>query len=248
MPRDPLSPFVSLYAHRGVSSIETENTIPAFEKAVELGIPGIELDVQWLTSGEIVVYHDEDVARYFATPEGGGKLSQMDMNAVRSLRPISSSAHRGIPLLADVFSSTGSSVAFDIEIKGYAIPSIKQLAALAELIVTAGMEAMVVVSSFDPRILLAWKQLGTAIPAGLIYEDESRKLIEQQAPWEEVISIPDFEKPHYSMETDIDAAVKKGKTVCVWTVDDESLGIKLIDKGVRGIISNAPQKLPQIIN
>ena len=52
-----------LFAHRGVSSLAPENTMAAFKKVKELGIPGVELDVHLTKSGELVVIHDESVKR-----------------------------------------------------------------------------------------------------------------------------------------------------------------------------------------
>ncbi len=54
---------VLIFAHRGVQTIAPENTILAFEKALEIGIDGIELDVQLTKDGEIVVIHDEELGR-----------------------------------------------------------------------------------------------------------------------------------------------------------------------------------------
>ena len=52
-----------VWAHRGASGYMPENTLPSFQKAVELGADGIELDIQLSKDGEIVVCHDEMVDR-----------------------------------------------------------------------------------------------------------------------------------------------------------------------------------------
>lgn len=49
--------------HRGASGYAPENTMAAFEKAVEMGADGIELDVQLTKDGELVVIHDETIDR-----------------------------------------------------------------------------------------------------------------------------------------------------------------------------------------
>ena len=49
---------VSIIAHRGASRAFHENTIRAFERAVELGVDGIELDVHATRDGVLVVHHD----------------------------------------------------------------------------------------------------------------------------------------------------------------------------------------------
>ena len=50
-------------AHRGASAEERENTLPAFERAIELGADFVELDVQVASDGTPVVFHDLDLAR-----------------------------------------------------------------------------------------------------------------------------------------------------------------------------------------
>ena len=51
------------FAHRGFSGQFPENTMLAFEKAVEAGADGIELDVQFSKDGELVIMHDETLNR-----------------------------------------------------------------------------------------------------------------------------------------------------------------------------------------
>ena len=59
------------FAHRGFSGKYPENTLLAFEKAVEAGAQGIELDVQLTKDGEIVIIHDETID---CTTDGKGEV------------------------------------------------------------------------------------------------------------------------------------------------------------------------------
>ena len=52
-----------IWAHRGASGYAPENTMQAFEKAVEMEADGIELDVQLTKDGELVIIHDEQIDR-----------------------------------------------------------------------------------------------------------------------------------------------------------------------------------------
>lgn len=51
------------FAHRGWSGLYPENTLLAFQKAIELGVDGFEMDVQLSRDGEVVVFHDETLDR-----------------------------------------------------------------------------------------------------------------------------------------------------------------------------------------
>ena len=49
--------------HRGAKGYATENTLVSFQKAIELGVDGIELDVHLSIDGEIIVIHDDTIDR-----------------------------------------------------------------------------------------------------------------------------------------------------------------------------------------
>ncbi|HXC19824.1 MAG TPA: glycerophosphodiester phosphodiesterase [Acidimicrobiales bacterium] len=51
--------MIDVFAHRGLHTIERENTIAAFRAAVELGVDGVELDVRRTLDGVLVVHHDQ---------------------------------------------------------------------------------------------------------------------------------------------------------------------------------------------
>ncbi|MFJ6209993.1 glycerophosphodiester phosphodiesterase [Lysinibacillus sp. NPDC092081] len=55
--------FIPVFAHRGASAYALENTLKAFEKALELGADGIELDIQLSKEGIPIVYHDPQLSR-----------------------------------------------------------------------------------------------------------------------------------------------------------------------------------------
>lgn len=57
------SSYIPVFAHRGASAYALENTFKAFEKALELGADGIELDIQFSKDGCPIVYHDPQLSR-----------------------------------------------------------------------------------------------------------------------------------------------------------------------------------------
>ena len=100
-----------LFAHRGYSAKAPENTIAAFKLAWESGIPGVELDVHLCKSGEMVVFHDDDLERITGT---AGTVESTDLETLKSL-----DAGNGerIPLLSEVFEAAPEHAYFDIEMK-----------------------------------------------------------------------------------------------------------------------------------
>jgi glycerophosphoryl diester phosphodiesterase len=92
-------------AHRGASADEQENTLPAFERAIEAGADYVELDVQVSADGGLVVFHDLDLDRL--TPLRG----PLRRRRVEELREV------GIPLLTEVLELTRGRVAVMAELK-----------------------------------------------------------------------------------------------------------------------------------
>ena len=68
--------MTQIISHRGYSAKYPENTMIAFQKAVEVGTHGIELDVQLSKDGEIVICHDETINR---TSNGTGYIKDMTL-------------------------------------------------------------------------------------------------------------------------------------------------------------------------
>jgi glycerophosphoryl diester phosphodiesterase len=92
-------------AHRGASADERENTIPAFERAIELGADFVELDVQASADGALVVFHDLDLERL--TPLRG---------PIRR-RPLAELREHGIPTLEEVVDVTRGRIGLMAELK-----------------------------------------------------------------------------------------------------------------------------------
>ena len=92
-------------AHRGASAEERENTLPAFERAIELGADFVELDVQVSADGVLVVFHDLDLDRL--TPLRG----PLRRRTAAELR------EHGIPALEDVLELTRGRIGVMAELK-----------------------------------------------------------------------------------------------------------------------------------
>jgi len=92
-------------AHRGASADERENTLPAFERAIEAGADYAELDVQVSADGAIVVFHDLELDRL--TPLSGPLRR----------RPLAELREVGIPTLAEVVELTRGRIPLMVELK-----------------------------------------------------------------------------------------------------------------------------------
>lgn len=245
---DSLPGRVTTIAHRGVSSVAPENTMPAFEEAARLGV-GFELDVALCKSGEVVVLHDDTVDR---TTGAQGLVADLTLDELRKLEAGSWFDPRydgePIPTLDDVLAAYGGKVPIDIEIKttGNKVALGK---GVVEAIERAGLVDKVFVTSFDPYILEVVKNENPDILRGQLtatFKDADLNFIEKlvlRRMWLNGKSEPDFiavESVRVNKRFVKRWKTRRGHRLLVWTVNDASEMRRLLDLGVDGIITDDP--------
>ena len=73
---------VMIIGHRGAMGHIAENTIPSINKAMELGVDGIEIDVFKCKSGELVVFHDERLERL---TNSSGFIESLELDSIKNI-------------------------------------------------------------------------------------------------------------------------------------------------------------------
>src|SRR3954471_3738825 len=137
-----------IIGHRGASAIESENSVGAFARARADGADGVELDAMICGTGEVIVFHDDDLLRLGGRPERIGDTS------FAVLRGVTLTSGATIPTLAEVFEACGPDLLGNVERK---VPSHGPAAlaplvdGVATIIERAGATGRVLVSSFHPR-------------------------------------------------------------------------------------------------
>jgi len=142
----------TIFAHRGASGYEPENTLRAFRRALALGARWLELDV-YAVAGELVVIHDATLER---TTNGSGCV--MD-KTLADLRALDAGGGEKIPLLREVLALLGKDAGVNIELKGpaTAIPVAELIA--AHLKRSALAPEQFLVSAFDHGALQTFRNL-----------------------------------------------------------------------------------------
>jgi glycerophosphoryl diester phosphodiesterase len=224
-------------AHRGASARETENTVAAFERAARDGADGVELDVLLCRSGEVVVFHDDDLRRLGGRPERVGDLS------LRALRRIDLRGGGRIPTLEEAIAACGPGLLVNIELKaqGAFDRGLGRLAdGVAGGVERSGAGARVLVSSFEPAALVAWKRGGHAAPAAFLFDASSPGAVLRilALPW----LAPSAVHPEHPLCTPPLLARwhALGYAVNTWTADDPARLRALAAMGADGIITNDP--------
>lgn len=231
-------------AHRGFSRAAPENTLYAFEAAMNSGADFIELDVQLTKDNELVVFHDETIER---TTNGKGYLSDYTYDELLQLSAGSWFSNTGefddayIPKLSEVLELVGDSKMFNIEIKDHG--DIKLTAEkTVELIEEYGIESSCCVTSFSYAALKKVKSLNPKIKTGLIANAVTSAAL-TKLKYIDVLSLNHL----LVNRTVVSAAHQNGKRIFVWTVDKSSEMEELIAMGVDNIITNRPDKAVEII-
>lgn len=233
--------MAQIWAHRGASAYAPENTIEAFQKAVEMGAQGIELDVHMSADGVLVVCHDENVKR---TSNGQGRISQMNVTQLKKLRFSkgyeTEFPEAAIPTLQEVYEllrPAGVLINVEIKTNKETYPGIEKKLLTMER--GMGMKGRVLYSSFNHHSLRNLLEMDPRASVGVLYVNE---LIE---PWNYAKYIgakalhPQYEAlmryPGY-----VECAHAASLIVNTWTVDTSSAMRSLIDMGVDVIITNKP--------
>lgn len=145
MSRAPSWLFARPVAHRGLHSHDVpENTLAAFEAAIEAGLP-IELDVQLTADDALVVHHDTDLRRLSGRPE---RVRDLSVRQLRDVRIADTDQHP--PGLSETLEFIGGRVPILVEIKAGDHRYLRASACAAALRDYRGPSA---VQSFDPFII-----------------------------------------------------------------------------------------------
>ncbi len=225
-------------AHRGASHGAPENTLAAFRLAAAEGADGVELDVMRCRSGEVVVFHDDDLQRLAGRP---GQVRRLDWD---ELREVDLGAGQQVPLLSQVLEELGT-LAVNIELKSQPawprrLADDGLAATVAELVHHHGCTERTLVSSFDPLLLLRFRGLAPQVATGLLFaHDQSRPL---RDIWSAPLLQPTALHPEAALvdQVALDSWRDRGFAVNVWTVDDPAELRCLAALGVDGLITNRP--------
>lgn len=163
---------LKIWAHRGCSMQYPESTMEAFLAAAELeGLTGIELDVQFTKDRELVVFHDENVAR---VTNGTKNVCEYTLTELKQLEiPSVGGAVARIPTLEEVLQQLGpycrtKGLLLNVELKTGIIRYEGIEEAVLALVRQYGLEQFVIYSSFLPESVAKMKELAPEAKTGML--------------------------------------------------------------------------------
>ena len=210
--------------HRGAKGHVAENTLASFQKAIELGVDMIELDVYLSKDNVPVVIHDKTIDR---TTSSSGFVSDFDAIALQEL---------GIPTLEDVFQLVNHHCAINIEIKAF--EAVEWVLKLIDS--NLFNKEKVVISSFDWNALQEVRFHDDTIRIGVLTQTDITLAL-AFAKFIKAYSI----HPYYHLLTKENVAQMQSKNFKVysWTINEPEDIIFVKSLNVDGIITDFPDRI-----
>ncbi|NLB36505.1 MAG: glycerophosphodiester phosphodiesterase [Clostridiales bacterium] len=169
-----------IISHRGANKYAPENTIPAFQKALEFKVEGFENDVHCTKDGFVVVCHNHTID---ATSNGKGKIADYTLEELRKFDFGSyfseEFAGTKIPTLEEFLELCGGLEIINIEIKSPEKPNTDIVRKTIKLVKDFNLFDRLLISSFDPQILLECKEYDKLTKTGILYSPDVEEVCEE---------------------------------------------------------------------
>jgi len=227
-------------AHRGASGCAPEHTRPAFERALELGVDMIELDVQLTRDGALVVLHDLDLRR---TTNGVGPVRERSLAEIKSLDAGAwyGASYTAQPVLSldEVIDIVGARARLNVEVKAPEADWLALAPALTGTLRRRGLLDATIISCFEPAALAVVRAQAAAARLGLLWQQTN---FAQAWEWARRLDAVSFH-PYWMLVSEdvVNEAHGYGLQVLTWTVNEVETMRELVRCGVDGIISDHPE-------
>jgi len=234
-------------AHRGASGYAPENTIAAFNKALDMKADGIEIDVHLSKDGYVVVSHDEKLGR---TSNGSGFIKDFTLEELKKLDFgswfSSEYANERIPTLEEVLCLLrDKDILLNIEVKNNTIIYEGIEKAVVDLVRKYEMAEKIIISSFNHYCLKEVKRLAPELKIGLLYSERLYK----PGDYAKAVGAEAIHPYYLSINSDsINNCKKNGILINAWTINNPDQMKEAVLSGIDGIITNYPDIAKDVIS
>ena len=229
------------FAHRGSLTEAPENTLPAFQKAIDHGAAAIELDVQLTKDNHLVVSHDHKFTRF--NKNVTGLIKDYTLEEIREIDVGSAFgeefAGTSLPTLEEVLDICPESLFLNIEVKNIPViyEGIEHI--LLDTLTAYQRTENLIISSFDHVALKKVQDMNPDIDLGMLFYYRMLR------PWDYAansgLNIRSLHPNHiYVDQTFVQESKRQGYGVYPFTVSDFDRYEELIGFGVDGVFSNEP--------
>ena len=238
---------IKICAHRGASGYAPENTLEAFQLALDQGADAVELDVHLTRDGELLVAHDETIDR---VSDGSGLIFLQSLAAIKKFK--FNKAHpeyenARAPTLKEVYELLQpSGMIINVELKTNINPYPGIEEKCLELAAKMGIEDKIVYSSFNHLSMQKIKELKEDSYCGILFDcvlirpwryakDYGMDAI--HPPYQHILFIPEYcAKAH-----------KAGIQVNTWTINSEREMKRVVEAGADMLITNYPDRAKALL-
>lgn len=217
-----------IIAHRGASKDRRENTLEAFDLAIQYGVDGIEFDVHQTLDQRLVVYHDDTLPT----------INKLHISEIQYeiAKEILAAENIHLPLLNEVIDHFHGQIFFDIELKS----SVNHFTVLSTLSSQIEYDHYQL-KSFNIDLMKKIKDANNKISTALVIDSNwfppfnIFKKIKYCSPNQIHLHYSEVQRRYFNLMKYIQIPI------WVWTVDDPTLMYKILkEKEIEGIITNEP--------
>lgn len=226
--------YFTKIGHRGAKGHIAENTLESIQKALQIGVDSIEVDVHKCASGELWVIHDFTLDR---TTDGSGEIAKKPAELIRNLKV---EGYYKLPLLTEVLDLIEGKCDINIELKG--LNTAQGVCQIVKDRIESGKwhYSNFLISSFQKNELFEVRQLDQQVPIGVLSKASVPEAIELGRQLNATAIHPSLgiiTRDNTKLSHDA------GFKVNVWTVNEREDIRRMLDFGVDGIISDYPNRL-----
>ena len=237
-----------IFGHRGAKGYYPENSMLSFERALEMGADGLELDVHYSKDGEIVVFHDFEMDRmtlhkgmiFEKTWEELSQTTLIDQTKEEMSQEKIPKLEEVLRLLKEKQEATGRTLYLNVEFKAGSSLYKGIEGRVAALCLQYLPKEQLIFSSFDHFALKTIKEIDPNLQTGVL---TTAAMVE---PWEYVEKLKgNFYHPYYlTLTPEVLMSYKQAELeINPYTVNDLNIAKQLIDAGIYGIISDIPDQI-----
>lgn len=251
-----------IIAHRGSSELAPENTIAAFQRAIDDGADGIEFDVRLAKNGEVVVFHDSTLNRVSnikgrVTDFTVEELQKTDIgswfnnrfpNKANPLFPNEKVA--SLKQTLEFLKDFRGLIYIEIKCKDSEVGQISE--AVFNLIKDSHLLPQVIVKSFQLEVIPTIKNLSKEIKTAALFAPKIMTILRKE---KRLVNIAhdlgaDMLSVHFSLATKklMKKAEKKNLPVTIWTANHERWVKRAVNLNLFAVITNNPARLLAKLN
>lgn len=233
-----------IIGHRGARGEAPENTLGGFQYIQDIGIRAVEFDVRQLKDNALIIMHDDDFVRTTGLQKHLYECNRQDLAHYNHAVTWSDwNKVEATPLLNQTLNVIRDFEHIEVEIKSVDSEAAAEKIALDVAQQLQGYEQAAIITSFDAKVLQAFKQQNSRLKRGLLIETDLKYQAIDQAleldcchiGWMNELASKDL----------IQATQAAELNISVWTVNDVTRAKQLRDWGIQGLITDYPKLMLQ---